>query len=399
MRSTMKKALAVLLAVVLILSITACGVTRSGTDSEKRAQKDNDRFLLNQDQSNVSYDRMLHKFADDGDAQLLAYYPDYYAGAYINDEGNLVILTKNAKVTDIEYSKKICDNERILYKEAEYSYNELFSIKDRERDMLNEMRKSGSVGDFSLEIRDNENMIYIGINDMYDEAVKTSIMSCSRNAKEFSGKDCISIFQSAVLEQCGTLYPGSLIDSTEQGSVGFKASYTSGSTTKTGFITAGHVTLGSSSVYDSGNILTHKKIGDVITCKIENYYDASFVETNSSFPISNTVDGCTILAGTILVPAVGSKVYMCGYKSGIQEGFTISHVYEGWFSGKYLSFMVKTGCYCVQGDSGGLLYTKSGSTAKVFGILTARDTDLTGKFLCSYFTNASLLPWNITVIN
>ena len=62
----------------------------------------------------------------------------------------------------------------------------------------------------------------------------------------------------------------------------------------------------------------------------------------------------------------------------------------------YLKFMIKADVPCEHGDSGGLLYTKSGGKAYVVGILTARDPN-GGPY--TYFSNAGLLPWNISVIN
>jgi len=135
-----------------------------------------------------------------------------------------------------------------------------------------------------------------------------------------------------------------------------------------------------------------------------NHSDASFVETNSNYPVSNVVDGYSIAAGTVVIPAIGSLVYKKGNTSGTTSGYTISHTYEGYFSNGYnwvyLTMMVKTSVPCQSGDSGGLLFTRSGSTERVFGILSAADFDPnTGAFLYSYFSNASLLPWDITVIN
>lgn len=354
---------------------------------------------MNQDQSNASYTALIHQFAEDGNADLFLHYPNYYAGAYINDQGYLVVLTKNATNTDIEYLKEICSNENILFEEAEYSYNELISVKESIKNSANNMRASNSIGNYSLEIRDNENKVYVGLADVTDTSIQQALVSGAQRSTTLSSVDCVEFYQNGELELCSTtLTPGSYIHSTLSGSVGFKASYTSGGETKVGFITAGHVTLGSSYVYDNKWHITGQ-IGRVIVNTISGSSDAAFVEVNDNFVVSNTVDGCTVQAGLMYLPAIGSLVYKSGV-NGIEEGHTITHTYEGYFGGTYLTFMIKTDVYCEDGDSGGLLYTKSGSTARVVGICTAGDWDKeTDEFICSYFSNASLLPWDISVIN
>ena len=81
---------------------------------------------------------------------------------------------------------------------------------------------------------------------------------------------------------------------------------------------------------------------------------------------------------------------------GITQGNTITHMYDGNVGGVYLTLLIKTDVYCEAGDSGGLLYTKSGSTAKVVGICAGKNA---GAFEYSLFSNASIFPWDYSVIN
>ena len=56
-------------------------------------------------------------------------YPDYYAGAYLNDEDKLVIKIKDPSANAKQSLQSITQNETLIFEEAEYSYDELNEIK------------------------------------------------------------------------------------------------------------------------------------------------------------------------------------------------------------------------------------------------------------------------------
>ena len=136
MRNKIIRAIAFLLAIAIIISITACNVSNNSTDGEKRAPVDglgiegedpflgvDPVFLRNQEISNDAYNRMLRAFAEESGCHIEEYYPSYYAGAYISTDGHLIILTKNATERDFAYLNNICRIENIEYINARYSFN------------------------------------------------------------------------------------------------------------------------------------------------------------------------------------------------------------------------------------------------------------------------------------
>jgi hypothetical protein len=53
------------------------------------------------------YNKLLQTFAEEGNAELMDYNPAYYGGAYLDEEKNLVIRTKNVTSEQMSYLKNI----------------------------------------------------------------------------------------------------------------------------------------------------------------------------------------------------------------------------------------------------------------------------------------------------
>lgn len=381
--------IAFVVAAVLLITLTCLvpsAESRSATVNEDGA------FLSNQALSNDAYNLLLRAFADEGNGSLLSYFPDYYAGAYIDSEGHLVILTNNANESDLKRITDICKNDDILFETAKYSYNELIEIKGSILKRGQEIMENDIVTNeaFSVGIRDNENKVYVTVSDPADIQLREYLTQDLKATKVDFDTDAI-VFDKAEKPRVSyiTLTPGDDIYSYQHGSVAFKAQLTYGGTTRTGFVTAGHVTNGQDAYWfwwDWG------KCGDTIVEQVGGNADAAFCElVDNSF--TNTVNGYAITSGLYVIPAVGSTVYKIGMTTGTTSGTTVSNMVSGYvyMNGQYvyLTNQIQATNQIEEGDSGGLLYSISGSSARVVGITSNGDATY------SYYSIAALMPWDI----
>ena len=384
----------------LTLIFAVCFVTNTSmATAEVSPETDLDirngaEYLENQDASNEAYSRLLNQF----ETQSLSrnsgaqQYPEYYAGAYIGENGNLVVLTKEAAPQDINTLADVCDNNSITFAVASYSYNELIDIKET---IFNRVTIAAEMEEYNdiavrISIRDMENKVFLGVPDP-DDIEFLNYLTAGIDP------ECYSVYQADELHELASLVPGDYINGDSIGSAAYKAKLIIDGEEKIGFVTAGHVTNGSN-IYDNGFHLWGK-IGNTIVEQNAGSVDAAFVELTGSNTFNNTVNGYQLEEHTSVIPAPGSRVYKIGNTTGTTSGFVLSNTNETpWIvNGQlvYFSDLVETDVACSAGDSGGLMYTQSGNTYKVVGIIKGgSDTD--GKY---YATKASYLPWNISIIS
>ena len=137
--------LCIILSLCLCLSSTSLNAVSSNLSTTK--PNESEQFLINQDAANEAYNRMLSSFSKLGETnQIDEYFPDYYAGAYIGQNGHLVVLTTNASESDIRFLQKTCNNSNITFEVADYSYNQLIALmndfKELDRDLTFSLRDS-----------------------------------------------------------------------------------------------------------------------------------------------------------------------------------------------------------------------------------------------------------------
>lgn len=372
-------------ALLTIICVLACATVTTANISSNDATIESalDMFLQNQEQSNIMYNRLLQSFTEDGKYGMEEHYPEYYGGAYIDNNGYLVILVKNATQLNIDEVRAICGESGYEIKTASFSMNELIEAKNQFSQNALSKRSSG-VKFVSISIREEQNKIFVGISDLND-----GINSITKNINSnmFEIYEC-----SAKLQEFSSFKPGDSIDADCGGSAGYGATLSINGTKKTGFITAAHVTNGSD-VYTGW---THiNKLGNTIVEKNSGSVDAAFVELTNCHTFNNKIDGYSITPNVSVIPAPNSIVYKIGSQSGTTSGKIISNINETtWeINGSYYTFtnLCETDVSCVSGDSGGLMYTKSGTTYKVIGTIKGGGGGL------FYATKHSSLPWKVDV--
>lgn len=259
-------------------------------------------YSIKEEKSLKAYNDLLQSFresevmlADNVEMQEDRYdYPENYAGAYINDDGKLVIkVSDNALSTGTGNMKNIqgkVNKDDVEYEYAEHSYNELLEVYNIvsdymvNEDMQDEVKKNISV----VRINEVENRVDVTLNDVTEESVVLfRERVCSSSLIHFQ-----KVKEEAKTEATKDLDLGSCIVSGvgRQGSIGFrcKAKDANGNYTIKGFVTAGHMTKAGESIMIPGTIIydNYTTIGKTTKSINANggKVDAAFVQiTNSNY--------------------------------------------------------------------------------------------------------------------
>ena len=315
-------------------------------------------------------------------------YPDYYGGAYIDDDGLLVIWVKD----NFDIPIILSENSSIIIKKALYSYNELSKIMD-------------TIDEFKEQSHSLQNLIssniYMWSLDEKNNRVEVCLKDCSPSAIEefkrvvtdspavvFTRKESISdmwnkvdiIYKNALeTRSVINVYAGEKIYAAAEGtsiakpgSFGYKAQRNG----VEGFVTAGHVAAVNDLISipaDNGNSSVYL-IGKCTVSKHENNgnLDAAFcVITSSSFAVTNQIGNTGKTYSQFLYRnyAVGSPVFLCGgitSSSGKITSLKVST--EDDETGIVIKDMVKADYASEPGDSGGLVYMTISNINYILGV-------------------------------
>lgn len=368
----MKKMISICLSALLILSM--CGVSVAAGNEAK---------LENETKANEYNTKMVVYFEQES-----GYYPSHYGGAYINDEGNLVIcVTEDSQEIREEYYR-ISGADKLEFKQVKYSLNELYEIA------MSANRYAESTGKIPKPetsiLRQRENRVELCISE---QTLKECSNQLSGEEKiyvnDFEYKDAVDFKVSGELVlEASAGGPGYGINTKSSsgsvGSIGYLAHRNNNGVEETGFVTAGHtIPMVSSNriVYNSNGerigicTFTNGQFtenGDVQTSYTGNS-DVAFVKLDDNATIGGKIYGTSYyqdISVNYVIPAEGSQIY----KSGVMTGVTSGRVYSLYYNNDndYLSGPVVKRILATyssnQGDSGGIIYTVSGGKARVVGI-------------------------------
>jgi streptogrisin B len=155
-KTILKLALPMLTAVVICLPL-------SFTDAEAAESK-----------SALQYDKLMDSFEKTETDELI--YPDYYGGAYINDNGNLVVcaVAENAKEQKaaLKSIQEDVGSSDFEVKYVTYSYNALEEMME----LLNEYKQNNpdsqiTKNSFGHYLSDRDNTIVVELSDVNDEMI------------------------------------------------------------------------------------------------------------------------------------------------------------------------------------------------------------------------------------
>ena len=372
---------------VLILFFIAGGVINgnslhvAGSESDRyqvnRAIKPSEAFLKNQAASVEAYNGIIDYFNNnkgphpkDGqfhysaDGLYAKDYPDYYSGAYLNVDGELVIrisrtVDERRASEGKEVLSAICKAANVVFRDAEYSYSDLI---DCMTDIYCFVEGNEYlISDYSImefEILDDQNRVGIFLNSV-DEKVLSVIRGNIRNSEcvVFSYQEDPLVSTASL--KCGQGI-GKAANSTTM-SIGYPAVYTSalGDTTE-GFITCGHAFATDTTTVSIYSGSTYIGLLNPSKKQFSGTVDAAFIMLSGS-QVTHSIYGTThsISSGSATIP-VGGYARSSGASSGYRYGTVSSTSASGSVSGVTLYDLVKAGYSSVSGDSGGIVYKYNG---------------------------------------
>lgn len=384
MKKTMKQFFTLMMAVIMVLSLTAFGPTPEEIDPTF------DEIPLEVQEAMEMQVPALHAFAtlQENLAARPATYSvdDHYAGEYI-DGDKLVILLVNGTSEDMDMYRELTGNSSaIAFAEAKYSLSQLERFEDIARDLSQKYQ----VVSYGVDIRKNKYMISVTDTD-YENLLMDEMVQ--ENA------DALLIEEGEYPVALATLYGGDKISNSSSGlsmSVCIGGTYNGANA----ILTCGHGNTVSTNTtvgqvkYQRCNTLSSEdtstnSLGDFAIVKLSNSYTPSNYVRNATSTLSIT--------GTYSTLPVGTTVYKYGastrYSWGTVNRTNVTLSYPTIRNGDYdfinlITTRGLTESYVQNssstdpvnsGDSGGCVYIKDGSSYKIHGLVSAGERETKAK--------------------
>lgn len=104
---------------------------------EKREENVIDEEYLENENEAVLNNEMITEYVDEYKEET-GEYPEYYAGTYVNDDGNLVVCVTDDSSEITENMMDVADNEDIIIQEVETNINDIMDLYDSIGDIYEE---------------------------------------------------------------------------------------------------------------------------------------------------------------------------------------------------------------------------------------------------------------------
>ncbi|MDE7424408.1 MAG: S1 family peptidase [Lachnospiraceae bacterium] len=301
-------------------------------------------------------------------------YIEYYGGAYMTDEGQLVVQTVDASTSE---QNNILNNtsDHVVIKMVENTYNDLQeTYKEISKKFQDYVENLQNIDNKELKAL-TDNMLGVSI-DQERNAIVVDLESVTEEAKALFKKyygynDVIFEKGEKDIEEATLLKLGRAIYNSEhyRGSIGMKAYYINSAGEKVkGFVTAAHLVdnVGDSIYIDSA---ANTKIGKVTKRKYKDNMDAAFIKvTNDNYAPSRKVyyadskgtvsDRYVLNEGYLSETYVGATIYKSGSTTYLTKGKIIStdKTVKSTDIDVVLTDLWQADYVCAGGDSGGAVF-------------------------------------------
>jgi len=326
----------------------------SNIDNEEFSISSNEEMSLEQYYKLIDYFNNV-EYSPENDSPLIVNYPEYYGGAYLDDSKKLVVfLVEEFIDSGIKTEIENIIGADVVFKEATYSFSHLMTIMER----INSVMIESSQNDYIVEwmIIDKENRIQVGLLNCNEAEIW--------NFKKYIIDDNSIYFikvENKAVEDIN-VDTGVAIGSGSSGggSVGYRVKKGN----DTGIVTAAHVVT--TGTYISFNGVNFAQGTSAWQCggSVDGVFCKS---TNSSYTPTNTVNASISIVTIMRDPPAGASVIMKGrnnHSSGTIQSTNVSFPYGGaTFTNLTSATYLRAG-----GDSGGLVYSLSGSSYYTTGV-------------------------------
>ena len=259
----------------------------------------------------AAYNNIINSFAASGDAK----YHDQYAGAYLDEKGNLVVLVAPAGgygfddgVSSILALAGLTDAKDIIFQEAEFTYAFLENLMGGLCDLFVKNHSDpDSIWSHVTELLllDEKNHIAVKLSEPDEEKAK-------RFLAETGNPEAIAFTHAqkpgkSEEREAYDYHAGMRVNT---GSIGFRARIED----VTGFVTAGHITSAGAPVFQAF------VIGTCVEAIADSTLDAAFVRAGDVCIMSNRTYKGHVIAGINTAPVSGATVFKLGRATGLTRG-------------------------------------------------------------------------------
>lgn len=244
-------------------------------------------------------------------------YPDYFGGAYIDKEGNFVLVVVEGKENEAknDFAKKLNGRKYILQK-GKYTYSYLDSINEKFKEFLNGKASKNFYNNFYSSYLDvYANRYVIELKDINNKEVINEIMNFLGNPEGVEFINGTGGIELTVGPNAGSKVNNGTYDS----SVAYRAKRTSDN--KVGIVGSGH----SFSVGDPLKYLGNT-IGSCVGSTYGGDYDGAFclIPLSANAP-TNAIQGTTDNLGLgYIFPGAGASVELSAQLLGLDWGTVIN---------------------------------------------------------------------------
>ncbi|MGB3180439.1 MAG: hypothetical protein WBB45_03565 [Cyclobacteriaceae bacterium] len=303
-------------------------------------------------------------------------YPGYFGGAYIGDDGKLVVWIKgNAKKLKPQMAA-ILGTDDVVIRRARHSFNYLKRVmNDLNVFKLNPTNAATSANWNAYALMDADNEVIVELDDFNDVKIaefKRTVMN--HPAIRFTKSS------GPVIEEVN-LQPGCRAsDGGFVGSYAFRAK----DDISTGMVVSGHQFSFGETLYEGG-----VPIGICVASRNSGSVDAAYIDVYESgyFPSNLVCVTNSTLSTTTSRPGVGTVVNKRGQKTGRTSGKILStDATTSNSSGTVFTNLTLADYNSDNGDSGGIVYTYISSTGTLFTVGVHKGSNSNG----AYFSKADL---------
>ncbi|MBE6952948.1 MAG: hypothetical protein E7452_05285 [Ruminococcaceae bacterium] len=372
MKKNVKQRFSALFLALCLLSVFLLPVLADSTELTTRA--------IAESQSYLQYQLLTTAFKHQNlRGEITDAYPDYYAGAYIREDGKLVVLLTNTAKANTDSVYALARSSDLIVSTATVSLNELTAQRELIANAWQTLRQSKAedMPDDLLNLLDS--FVGFGIEERNNRIVVSLKEVSGNNISAF--KKYLTSYDRIYFEQCASfekqnsprpLYLGTPVEvrielDLYSGSVGYRCYRNINGTFEYGFATAGHFanTINQTVYVGGGNIVC----GTTMLTQQSGTLDAAFVKSNEAIEVQNKTADMTIIAGSWCTSfPEGMTVYKYGAASSQTSGTIGSNSYS--FSNDGIDFedMLRCSYDAEDGDSGGIVYTYINGDYAVVGI-------------------------------
>jgi len=285
-------------------------------------------------------------------------YPDYYAGSYLDESDDLVIMVTGSLDVAKKELEKVLSNYEYKISYVENSYKKLTLILEAidEHFFKDSDEPYDNKGVYAYGILEKENRIFVDLADFDELAIK-------RFKETIDNSSLIEFREGIKAEELATVRPGGPVESPSGGSsIGYRVRRNG----VDGFLMSAHA-IGINQDASIGRTV----VGRITARVLAGSVDAAFCRAGSNTTPSRTLhqERNITVSSTIQQTVITTMVLRAGRHGTSGGSITATGVRETSLSPP-LSNLVRTTAIAYRGDSGGIFARLVGLEMRPLGILT-----------------------------